>query len=65
MKITELKSAVQGRLRFKGEDIVNLTEILDDLEALDAGVGATPEPIDDPTPPTTTPSFPPRLPGRS
>jgi 5-methylcytosine-specific restriction protein B len=37
MKITELPGTVRSRLRFKGEDIVNLTEILDELESLEAG----------------------------
>jgi 5-methylcytosine-specific restriction protein B len=37
MKITELPSAIRGKLRFKGEDIVNLTEILGELELLEAG----------------------------
>ena len=36
-KITDLPSGVRSRLRFKGEDIVNLTEVLDELEGLEAG----------------------------
>lgn len=36
-KITDLPSSVSRRLRFKGEDVVNLTEILDELETLKAG----------------------------
>lgn len=36
-KITDLSSTVRSRLRFKGEDIVNLTEVLDELEGLEAG----------------------------
>jgi 5-methylcytosine-specific restriction enzyme B len=33
-KITDLANNIRGRLRFKGEDIVNLTEILEHLEQL-------------------------------
>ncbi len=35
-KISELPSAVKSRLRFKGEDVVNLSEITSDLEKLEA-----------------------------
>ena len=35
-KISELPSALRSRLRFKGEDIVNLAEITADLELLEA-----------------------------
>lgn len=35
--IGELPQVIRDRLRFNGEDVVNLTEILDRLEALDAG----------------------------
>jgi 5-methylcytosine-specific restriction protein B len=35
--ITELPPAVRGRLRFKGEDVVNLSEIVDELEQLEQG----------------------------
>lgn len=35
-KISELPSSVRSRLRFKGEDVVNLAEITADLELLEA-----------------------------
>ena len=35
-KISELPSSVRSRLRFKGEDVVNLAEITTDLEQLEA-----------------------------
>jgi len=35
--ITQLPPAVRGRLRFKGEDVVNLSEIVDELEQLEQG----------------------------
>lgn len=34
-QIAELPGALRSRLRFKGEDVVNLTEVLDALEALE------------------------------
>lgn len=46
--ITALVPAVRGRLRFKGEDVVNLSDILDDLEKLDAGDTDAAEAVDDP-----------------
>ncbi|WP_238164585.1 AAA family ATPase [Kribbella pittospori] len=36
-KVTDLQSMVSSRLRFKGEDVVNITEVLDELESLHAG----------------------------
>jgi 5-methylcytosine-specific restriction protein B len=45
-RITELPSSVRSKLRFKGEDIVNLTEILGELESVEAGT-SEPEPDDD------------------
>jgi GTPase subunit of restriction endonuclease len=47
-KITELPYGIRGRLRFKGEDVVNLADILDQLEQLDANEPGIPvEPTDD------------------
>jgi 5-methylcytosine-specific restriction protein B len=37
-KITDLPASVSRRLRFKGEDVVNLTDILDALEKLEAEI---------------------------
>ena len=52
-KIGELPRAVRDRLRFNGEDVVNLAEILDRLEALDAGDADPP----DQRPPATGPAM--------
>ena len=41
-KISELPSGVRSRLRFKGEDVVNLAEITADLEGLEADEPAVP-----------------------
>jgi 5-methylcytosine-specific restriction protein B len=45
--ITELPPAVRGKLRFKGEDVVNLSDIQDELERLEAGDTAAPDTADD------------------
>ena len=36
LRIIELPSSVRSKLRFKGEDNVNLTDILGELESLEA-----------------------------
>lgn len=53
-KITDLPASVSRRLRFKGEDVVNLTDILDALEKLEAEVDVPPEVVN-PSEPTTEP----------
>ena len=60
-KITELPTGVRSRLRFKGEDVVNLTEVLRDLEALAADGTELDTPADDITTPDDPgpPSLPP------
>lgn len=44
--ITDLPAGVRGLLRFKGEDVVNITDILDKLEQLEAGDEPIPDESD-------------------
>ncbi|MBI1377783.1 MAG: AAA domain-containing protein, partial [Frankiales bacterium] len=53
--ITDLPGPVRTRLRFKGEDVVNLTDILDELENLESGDQPAPEEPDQPDVPLDEP----------
>lgn len=44
--ITELPTAVSNRLRFKGEDIVNLSEIVEQLEEFEVDEAEAPEEVE-------------------
>lgn len=46
-QITQLPNAIRSRLRFKGEDVVNLAEIAPQLELLEVEDPEPPEPLDD------------------
>ncbi len=47
LKITDLPAQLASRLRFKGEDVVNLSEIRVQLEAFEVGDADQPEPAAD------------------